>query len=57
MDNIINEYIRGQRRWGVGEKTRVARLRSFGHARRKYDGNWEKDAEDGTDRNEETGKA
>ena len=37
-----------------GEKTREARLRWYGHVLRKY---WEKDAEDGVARKEETGKA
>ena len=36
----------GQHRWESLEKTREARLRWYGHVRRKYDGY--KDAEDGT---------
>ena len=39
MDNIRNEYIRGTAQVGkFGEKTREARLRWYGHLRRKYDG-------------------
>ena len=39
MDKIRNEYIRGTAQVGkFGEKTREARLRSFGHVRRKDDG-------------------
>ena len=38
MDNIRNEYIRGTAHVGrFGEKTREARLRWYGHVRRKYD--------------------
>ena len=39
MDKIRNEYIRGtvQLEW-LGEKTREARLRWYGHLRRKDDG-------------------
>ena len=40
-----------------GEKTREARLRWYGHVRRKDVVFWEKDAEDGVARKEETGKA
>ena len=57
MDKIMNEYIRGTAQVGrFGEKTREARLRWYGHVLRKgvY---WEKDAEDGVARKEETGKA
>ena len=39
------------------EKTREARLSWFGRVRRKDDGYWEKDAEDGVARKEETRKA
>ena len=39
-----------------GEKIREATLRWFGHVPRKDDAYWEKDAEDGTARKEETGK-
>ena len=59
MDKIRNEYIRGTAQVGkFGEKTREARLRWYEHLRRKDDGyiNWEKDAEDGVARKEETGK-
>ena len=60
MDKIRNEYIRGTAQVGkFGEKTREARLRRYGHLRRKDDGYivyWEKDAEDGVARKEETGK-
>ena len=39
MDKIRNEYIRGTAQVGrVGEKTREARLRWYGHVRRKDDG-------------------
>ena len=39
MDKIRNEYIRGTAQVGrFGEKTREARLRWFGHVRRKDDG-------------------
>ena len=39
MDNIRNEYIRGTAQVGrFGEKTREARLRSYGHVWRKVDG-------------------
>ena len=39
MDKIRNEYIRGTARVGrFGQKTREARLRWFGHVRRKDDG-------------------
>ena len=39
MDNIRNEYIRGTAQAGkFGEKTREARLRLYGHLRRKDDG-------------------
>ena len=39
MDKIRNEYIRGTAQVGkFGEKTREARLRWYGHLRRKYDG-------------------
>ena len=39
MDKIRNEYIRGTAQVGrFGEKTREARLRWYGHARRKYVG-------------------
>ena len=39
MDNIMNEYIAGTAQMGrFGEKTREARLRWHGHARRKDDG-------------------
>ena len=39
MDNIRNEYIRGTAQVGkFGEKTREARLRWYGHLRRKDDG-------------------
>ena len=38
MDKIRNEYIRGTARVGrFGEKTREARLRWYGHVRRKDD--------------------
>ena len=59
MDKIRNEYMRGTAQVGrVGEKTREARLRWYGHVLRKHDGYyWEKDAEDGVARKEETGKA
>ena len=59
MDKIRNEYIRGTAQVGkFGEKTREARLRWYGNLRRKDDGyNWEKDAEDGVARKEETWKA
>ena len=39
MDKIRNEYIRGTAQEGkFGEKTREARLRWYGHLRRKDDG-------------------
>ena len=39
MDKIRNEYIRGTAQVGrFGEKTREARLRWYGHVRRKDDG-------------------
>ena len=39
MDNIRNAYIRGTAQVGrFGEKTREARLRWYGHVRRKDDG-------------------
>ena len=59
MDKVRNEYIRGTAQVGrFGEKTREARLRWYGHVLRKDDVyNWEKDAEDGIARKEETGKA
>ena len=39
MDKIRNEYIRGTAQVGrFGKKTREARLRWYGHVRRKYDG-------------------
>ena len=39
MDKIRNEYIRGTAQVGkFGEKTREARLRWYGHLRRKDDG-------------------
>ena len=39
MDKIRNECIRGTPQVGrFGEKTREARLRWYGYARRKYDG-------------------
>ena len=39
MDKIRNEYIRGTAQVGkFGEKTREARLRWYGHLRRKEDG-------------------
>ena len=39
MDNIRNEYMRGTAQVGkFGEKTREARLRWYGHLRRKDDG-------------------
>ena len=39
MDKIGNEYIRGTAQVGrFGEKTREARLRWYGHVRRKDDG-------------------
>ena len=39
MDKIRNEYIRETAQVGrFGEKTREARLRWFGHVRRKCDG-------------------
>ena len=39
MDKIRDEYIRGTAQVGrVGEKTREARLRWFGHVRRSDDG-------------------
>ena len=39
MDKIRNEYIRGTAQVGrFGEKTRAARLRWYGHVRRKDDG-------------------
>ena len=39
MDKIRNEYIRGTKQVGkFGEKTREARLRWYGHLRRKDDG-------------------
>ena len=39
MDKIRNEYIRGTAQVGrFGEKTREARLRRYGHLRRKDDG-------------------
>ena len=60
MDEIRNEYIRGSAQVGrFGEKTRETRLRWYGHVRRKDDGYiyWEKDAEDGIVRKEQTGKA
>ena len=39
MDKIRNEYIRGTAQVGrLGEKTREARLRWYGHVRRKHDG-------------------
>ena len=39
MGNIRNEYISGTAQVGrFGEKTREARLRRYGHLRRKYDG-------------------
>ena len=39
MNKIRNEYIRGTAQVGrFGEKTREARLRWFGHVRRKDDG-------------------
>ena len=39
MDKIRNEYIRGTAHVGrFGEKTREARLRWYGHLRRKDDG-------------------
>ena len=39
MDKIRNEYIRGTAQVGTfGEKTREARLRWYGHLRRKDDG-------------------
>ena len=42
MDKIRNEYIRWTTQLGIrvrfGEKTREARLRWYGHVRRKYDG-------------------
>ena len=50
MDKVRNEYIRGIAQVGrFGEKTREARLRPYGHVRRKDDGyNYlEKNAEDG----------
>ena len=60
MDSIRTEYIRGTAKAGrFGEKTREARLRWYGHVLRKDDPwlHWEKDAEDGTARKAETGKA
>ena len=59
MYKIKNEYIRGTAQVGkFGEKTREARLRWYGHLRRKYDGYiGRKDAEYGVARKEETGKA
>ena len=40
MDKIRNEYIRGTTHVGkFGEETREARLRLYGHLRRKDDGN------------------
>ena len=60
METIRNEYIRGTSQVGrVGEKTREAKLWWYGHVRRKDDGwvYWEKGAEDGVARKEETGKA
>ena len=39
IDNISNGYIRGTAQMErVGEKTREARLRWYGHVRRKYEG-------------------
>ena len=39
MENIMNKYTRGTAQVGrFGEKTREARLRWFGHVRRKDDG-------------------
>ena len=39
MDKIRNEYIRGTAQVGrFGEKTREARLKWYGHVRRKDDG-------------------
>ena len=58
MDKIRNEYIRGTAQVGqFGEKTREARLRWYGHVRRKDDGYIGKnDAEDGVARKEERGR-
>ena len=59
MDDIRNENIRGTAQVGkYEEKTREARLRWYGHLRRKDDGYIGRtDAEDGVAREEETGKA
>ena len=60
MDKVRNEYIRGTAQVGrFGEKTREARLRWYGHLRRKDDGyiGRENDDEVGVARKEETGKA
>ena len=56
---IRNEYIRGTAQAGrFGEKTREARRRWYGHVLSKDDGYiWEKDAEDGVAKKDETGKA
>ena len=57
MDQVMNEYIRGTAQMGrSGEKIREARLRWFENVPRKDDAYWEKDAEDGTARKEETRK-
>ena len=56
MDKIRNEV--HQRDTWFGEKTREARLWWFGHCtEERYRVYWEKDAEDGAARKEETGKA
>ena len=59
MDKIRNEYIGGTAQVGkFGEETREARLRWYGHLRRKDDGYnyWEEDADYGVVRKEETAK-
>ena len=57
MDQVRDAYIRGTAKMGRwGDKIRAARLRWFGHMLRKDDAYWEKDAEDGTARKDETGK-
>ena len=58
MDKIRNEYIRGTAQVGkFGEKTREARLRWYGHLRRKDDGYiGRRMLEDGVARKEDTGK-
>ena len=58
MDKIRNECIRGTAQVGkFGEKTREARLRWYGHLRRKDDGYIGRRMPDGVARKEETGKA